>query len=594
MKRITCLSVVLLMTFVSASYAQETIILQPGPDNGIDAKSRKLAPNTNYGDFRDITAHATDMLGPNVSRTFIKFDLSFLSTSVEVLDAKLYLYTADNLPNYPPGQYGDNGSIIQKISEDWGELTLTYNNQPTVDTNGQIFLPPTTHALQHFEDIDVTHFVQEMVQHPDSNFGLRIRLQTEIENRCLCWCSSDYEIDSMRPKLILIVDSCALPVPEFSYQREGDTFNFINSTISVDSLYWDFGDGTFSMLTNPTHVYDTFGVYNVCLTASDSCGDSTTCQLVDYCQYPISNFSHYESRDTFYFTDLSTNANTWYWDFGDGTTDTVQNPIHLYDEFGLYAVCLTAGNDCGNDIFCDTVYNLGDAAFTFLIDNGVCYFYGDTLGIDTWYWDFGDGYYSVEPNPVHAYEEFGTYMVCLTISGVFGEVTECDSVVFCPKPKAAYEYFFSQDTVIFFNLSTEIDSWYWDFGDGFTSTLANPVYVYNENGLYIVCLTVENVCGTDVYCDTLAITGIHNSSKLQEHINIFPNPARDHFIIDFGTKPKDIVSVSVFDITGQLMIHYSIIDDLKIDVSALATGTYIVRINTRWNTHISKFQVLKY
>ena len=51
--------------------------------------------------------------------------------------------------------------------------------------------------------------------------------------------------------------------------------------------------------------------------------------------------------NTIQFTDTSTNANTYFWDFGDGNTSTERNPIHTYQEDGEYVVTHTVTNDFG-------------------------------------------------------------------------------------------------------------------------------------------------------------------------------------------------------------------------------------------------------
>ncbi len=58
-----------------------------------------------------------------------------------------------------------------------------------------------------------------------------------------------------------------------------------------------------------------------------------------------------------FFTNTSQNTNQWYWDFGDGTISTTENPVHIYDEVGAYVVSLTASQDgeCA-DAMIDTVW----------------------------------------------------------------------------------------------------------------------------------------------------------------------------------------------------------------------------------------------
>ncbi len=57
--------------------------------------------------------------------------------------------------------------------------------------------------------------------------------------------------------------------------------------------------------------------------------------------------------------------------------------------------------------------------------------------------------------------------------------------------------------VYYLNESTDGVTYFWDFGDGGTSTELNPVHAYTEPGFFIVCLTATNDFGSDTYCDTL-------------------------------------------------------------------------------------------
>lgn len=62
-----------------------------------------------------------------------------------------------------------------------------------------------------------------------------------------------------------------------------------------------------------------------------------------------SSLNYISIRDSVYFTDLSTNnPTTWYWDFGDESSSTLQNPAHVYESAGAYTVSLTAGNVYGS------------------------------------------------------------------------------------------------------------------------------------------------------------------------------------------------------------------------------------------------------
>lgn len=70
---------------------------------------------------------------------------------------------------------------------------------------------------------------------------------------------------------------------------------------------------------------------------------------------PVSDFNYVASSLTVGFMESSQNAINWHWDFGDGLTDTMRNPTHVYDSAGIYKVCLISSNSCGSDSICDSI-----------------------------------------------------------------------------------------------------------------------------------------------------------------------------------------------------------------------------------------------
>jgi uncharacterized delta-60 repeat protein len=73
------------------------------------------------------------------------------------------------------------------------------------------------------------------------------------------------------------------------------------------------------------------------------------------CSNVITNFTFSASGPDVIFTDNSQFATNWLWDFGDGTIDTSQSPMHTFISPGTYEICLIAGNTCGDDTLCQTV-----------------------------------------------------------------------------------------------------------------------------------------------------------------------------------------------------------------------------------------------
>lgn len=220
---------------------------------------------------------------------------------------------------------------------------------------------------------------------------------------------------------------------------------------------------------------------------------------------------------TVFFTDQSTLPDTWFWDFGDGNTSTLQNPVHNYTSTGNFVVKL---------VVTDTIQGCSDSATSSVkVSIPTSNFSGSPLfgcgpltvnfsdassssgtGITSWSWDFGDGNSSTQQNPTHTYQTPGVYTVILTATDSNG----CTN----SHTKSSYvqvigpDVNFGPDTVnptcatsivVNFTDSTvfgaPITSWSWNFGDGGSSNLQNPGHVYSAVGQYDVTLTVTDIDG---------------------------------------------------------------------------------------------------
>ncbi|MEM8889454.1 MAG: PKD domain-containing protein, partial [Bacteroidota bacterium] len=122
-------------------------------------------------------------------------------------------------------------------------------------------------------------------------------------------------------------------------------------------------------------------------------------------------------------------------------------------------------------------------------------------------WDFGDGNSSTDTNPNHTYAAPGTYTVCLLATNDCGTDTLCRSITLnCPKPDAGYIYSANELQVSFQEGSIRSTSFSWDFGDGNTSTDADPSHTYAQAGTYNVCLVAISICGTDTFCQDITVS----------------------------------------------------------------------------------------
>ena len=294
----------------------------------------------------------------------------------------------------------------------------------------------------------------------------------------------------------------------------GASVDLTNGAAPSMTSIWDYGDGSgLDTVYNPTHTYSADGVYNVCSYITDGCGNmDTVCTSVIICAIsPTALFTSSASGLATSFTDSSTNAASWMWDFGDGNTDTTQNPTHTYTGIGTYVVCLTSTSSCGAfTTYCDTITVCTPPVSSFAsnyMGAGMFNFADSSDYAQSWTWDFGDGVVDTTQNPSHTYSMDGTYTVCLITTNFCGSDTQCVPVTAClSTPSAAFSSAVSEDTATFTNASTNASTYWWDFGDGNTSTMMDPTHIYTMNGDFVVCLSAINGCGdTTTTCDTVNI-----------------------------------------------------------------------------------------
>ena len=304
-------------------------------------------------------------------------------------------------------------------------------------------------------------------------------------------------------------------------------------TSPITSRTWSFGDGQSSTETNPVHVYQNDGVYDVSLVVQNAAATDTTTKAgyVVVSTLPVAAFSGTPRSGlkplSVQFTDQSspgTNPITaWSWSFGDGGASTSQSPAHTYTTAGTYTVSLTVTTASGNDSEVKTGYVVVSdpvqpvAAFSGSPRSGTIpltaqFTDQSTAGsypITAWSWSFGDGGTSTAKNPSHTYTVAGDYTVTLTVTTAAGADAETGSgyvVAADPvKPTAAFAgtptsgniplnvQFTDQSSAGSF----PITAWSWAFGDGATSTAQNPSHTYAAAGVYTVSLSVTTSAGSD-------------------------------------------------------------------------------------------------
>lgn len=292
---------------------------------------------------------------------------------------------------------------------------------------------------------------------------------------------------------------------------------FDNNNVREGFFYeWDFGDGNTASVDRPTHVFSESGTFSIKLRVTDvnGCSTDTSVQQVIVHPMPEARFSFEEEVLCGVPADIilnneSIDASGFRWNFGDGTTSSLNQPDpHTYYEGGEYDIQLIATNtfQCADTLvrrfevlpLPEMRYEIGDrrGCVPMTVE------FNNYAAANHYYWDFGDGAGSLEPNPVHTYTQPGTYDVQLVAAyddACFDTLFLEAEIEIFPAPYVDFEMETDPDgppgSVRMVNLSEGATKFFWDFGDGTTSEEANPTHRYYDNRTRQVYLRGTNVFG---------------------------------------------------------------------------------------------------
>jgi PKD repeat protein len=300
------------------------------------------------------------------------------------------------------------------------------------------------------------------------------------------------------------------------------TVQFSNTaSANATGFAWQFPGGSPSSSTNanPVVTYATPGQYNVILTVSNAAGSNTATQnsYITVNSAPAAAFTQSVNGLQATFTSTSTGgATTYSWVASNNTTSNQPNFTTTFAAAGTYTVTLTAGNACGTSTAVQTVtiVEAPTASFTATPTTGCntlnVQFTNTSAGNPTafsWQFPGGTPSSSTDANPVVVYSTPGTYNVVLTASNGAGSgsITQTAFINVGVAPVAGFTSTTTNTSVAFTNSSANATTYSWAFGDGNSSSQANPVHTYVNDGVYTVVLTATNACGTSTSTQVVSI-----------------------------------------------------------------------------------------
>ncbi|HBF88191.1 MAG TPA: hypothetical protein DDX39_06065 [Bacteroidales bacterium] len=330
------------------------------------------------------------------------------------------------------------------------------------------------------------------------------------------------------------------------------TVNFTDVSVAgnatINSWFWDFGNGDNSSSQNPAYTYETPGDYNISFFINDTNDCNVELNLPDYisvinnelsADFTIENPIGCELPHLTNFTNTSSGTVLSYlWTYNDSLTSTDENLAQqTYNEYGIYTVSLLieGSSGCIDSVSKQIEVKPFYASFSSNKTSGCAplsvTFYDNSLEATSWSWNFGDAGTSSSKNPSHTFTNPGVYTVYLSSSNssCSGDTTKVDYITVFAPPVTS---FFASDsseckvpfTVNFTSTTDSIVEWAWTFGDGQTSTEESPSHTYDLVSNYTVKLTTTDA------------NGCFSSLTANSLIKIIEPVADFNFDIDKGCK----------------------------------------------------------
>lgn len=373
---------------------------------------------------------------------------------------------------------------------------------------------------------------------------------------------------------VITLNNCTLPIANFNNTNNNLSVNFTNSSTNAISYNWNFGNGQTSTQQNPSITYAIGGTYNVCLTATNSCGSVQTCKNVQVTNLvpnlvcndqPVINpnpivkgnpanmaLSVINNGQGLYSGMLylmwRNNSSGFKLDSSNVSLSNGQTKTLSMISTGILSnagTWLLQIEDRNGNVYCSTSVvvvdcNLPVSNYSYTTNGLSVSLTNISTNATSYSWNFGNGQTSTNQNPSITFTTAGTYNVCLTATNSCGSTNYCQTVTVsntCVKPTAQFTFVSNGLATNFTNASLNGVTYNWNFGNGQTSILQHPNVTYSTAGNYNVCLTATNACDTNRICKLVTVSTCDTVNKYDIYnvINTVPQINKEGYFYYNGT-----------------------------------------------------------
>lgn len=327
--------------------------------------------------------------------------------------------------------------------------------------------------------------------------------------------TNDYGTNQIEFNNYIVVEP--KPVVAFTERADGLKVDFTQNIIGATNHSWDFGDGSTSTDTNPSHTYAGEGTYTVMLSAENDCGVTEFTKIINVVLLPTADFDAVDNvvcpGETVQFENLSSpSATSWTWEFEGGipATSNEENPTVVYSASGEFNVSLTVTNASGQATVTKTAFIsvLAPVTASFVgeaINNQIELINTDINSSSSSWEIFNDEFSTTETGEyvVVTVPSNGIYNVILTNSNKCGTaVSDTISINITGYPEASFTAngggILCENQEVNF-VANGGNSFVWEFEGGTPATSEEQIVnvTYNATGTYLVVLIATNSYGTD-------------------------------------------------------------------------------------------------